>query len=170
MDTADAVVTRSKMVAWCLYGRDIRARNPTMQSDGPTGLSSGDSGGQIIDDISSSISDHPVLPVDDRRPLSPVEPSMVSRQSRQDTSDEETSLDGGNAVIERTNPSRGAMSGGPEIWISGSNFPTAKTPLYARFGDNFARVVGVPLPSLGQYMTTPRLFKTLPALVPSAAS
>ena len=86
---------------------------------------------------------------------------MASCQSRQATSDEETSLDGRNAVIERTNPSRGAMSGGPDIWISGSNFPTAKTPLYARFGDNFARAVDVPPPSLGQYLTTPRLFKNL---------
>ena len=108
----------------------------------------------------SSISDHPVLPVDDRHPLSPAESSMAACQSRQATSDKET-LDGRNAVIERTNPNWGAMSGGPEIWISGSIFPTAKTPLYPRFRDNFACVVGVTLPSLGQYLMTPRLFKNL---------
>ena len=85
---------------------------------------------------------------------------MPSCQSRQSTSDEET-LDGRNAVIERTNPSRGPMSGGPEIWISGSNFPTATTPFYARFGDHFALAVGVPPRSLGQHLTTPRLFKNL---------
>ena len=32
VDTADAVFTRSKMVAWSLYRHDIRARNPTMQA------------------------------------------------------------------------------------------------------------------------------------------
>ena len=54
MDTADAVVTYSNRVTWSLYGRDVRARNPTMQSNGPSGptdLSSGDSGAQIIHDI-----------------------------------------------------------------------------------------------------------------------
>ena len=35
-------------------------------------------------------------------------------QSRQATRDEET-LDDRNAVVERTNPSRGPISGGPEI-------------------------------------------------------
>ena len=74
MDTADAVVTRPQMVAWSLYGHDIRAGNLTTQSDGPSGLtdlSSGDSGGQITHSISSSISDCPVLPADDHRPPSP---------------------------------------------------------------------------------------------------
>ena len=72
MNTADAVVIHAQKVAWCLYGRDIRARNLTMQSDGlsgPTDLSSGDSGGQITHSITSSISDYPVLPADDHSPL-----------------------------------------------------------------------------------------------------
>jgi len=70
---------------------------------------------------------------------------MPSRQSRQTviaTSNEETT-DGRDTVIERINPSQGPTTGGPEIWISGSNLPTGLTPLYARFGDNFAIAVGV---------------------------
>ena len=67
---------------------------------------------------------------------------MPSRQAAIATSDEET-MDGHDAVIERTNPNRGPMTGGPEIWISGSNFPQGLTPLYAGFGDNFTRAVGV---------------------------
>ena len=52
-------------------------------------------------------------------------------------------MDGPDAVIERTNPSRGPTAGGLEIWISGSNFPTGLTAIYARFGYNLTRPVGV---------------------------
>ena len=117
MDAADAVVTHSQRVVWSLYGHDICARNLTTQRDGPSGptdLSSGDSGGQITHSISSSISDCPVLPANDHRPPSPAEPSMAVCQTRLATSDNET-LDGRNAVIERTNPSRGPISCGPAI-------------------------------------------------------
>ena len=55
----------------------------------------------------------------------------------------EEAADWRDLVIDRTNPSRGPTTGGPEIWISGSNFPTGLTSLYVRFGDNFARAVGV---------------------------
>ena len=51
--------------------------------------------------------------------------------------------DGRNIVIVQANPRRGPMTGGTEIWIWGSDFPTDLMPLYARFGDNFTRVVGV---------------------------
>jgi len=50
-------------------------------------------------------------------------PSRQSRQAATAASDEET-MGGPDAVIERTNPSRERTTGGLEIWISGSNFPT----------------------------------------------
>ena len=50
-------------------------------------------------------------------------------------------MDGQNAVIKGMNPSRGPTTGGIEIWIYGSNLPNCYTPLYARFGENVARVV-----------------------------
>ena len=68
---------------------------------------------------------------------------MPSRQGCQvlNTASDRETADGQEAVIEGTNPSRGPTTGGPVIWISGSNFPAA--PLYVRFGDNFAHAVGV---------------------------
>jgi len=67
-------------------------------------------------------------------------PARLSRQAANVAADDEP-MDGHDAVIERTNPNRGPTTGGPEIWISGSNFPTGPTPLYAGFGDNFTRAV-----------------------------
>ena len=75
---------------------------------------------------------------------------MPPQQSHQivNTAGVEETADWPDLVIERTNPSRGPTTGGPEIWISGSNFPTGLTSLYVRFGDKFARAVGVLSPSL----------------------
>jgi len=69
-------------------------------------------------------------------------PPHQSRQAVTAASNEET-MDGHDAVIESTNPSRGPTTGGPEIWILGSNIPTGLPSLYARFGDKFAIAVGV---------------------------
>ncbi len=68
----------------------------------------------------------------------------VSAASRQEMAD------GLDLVIEKVLPNRGPTTGGPEIGIWGSNFPTDHVPLYAGFGDNFTRAVGVLPPSLGK--------------------
>ena len=104
-----------------------------------------------------------MLPADIHHLSSPAEAPMSYRQARQTlnaASDEEIT-DGGDVVVERTNPSRGPTTGGQEIFIQGSNFPTGLTPLFARFGDNFARAVGALVPSLWKCLTTPRSFKNL---------
>ena len=84
-------------------------------------------------------------------PSSPEEALVPSHQCRQTVSTAivEEAADGWNPVIERINPSQGPTAGRPDIWISGSNFPTGLMPLYVRFGDNFAHAVGVRSPSLG---------------------
>jgi hypothetical protein len=101
-----------------------------------------------------------MLPTDNHPLPSSPEAPLGSRQPRQafNAATDEEPTDGQGAVIERTNPSRGPTTGGPEIWISGSNFPMGLT-LYARFGVNFARAVGVLSLSLWKHLTTPRLFK-----------
>jgi len=135
------------------------AGNPAPQStlsSGPDALSSGDSRGST-NIISSGTSENPVPPVDNRRPSSPAEALMPSHQSHEtvNTASDEEIADGRSVVIERINPSQGPTAGGPEIWITGSNFPTHLKPLYARFGDNFAHVVGV-RPPFGNHLTTSR--------------
>ena len=133
-------------------GRAGRVGNRASQSTGPSGPethSSGDSRGPT-NSVPSGTSENPVPPMDNRHPVSPAEALVPSHQRRQtvNTASVEGTEDGRDLVIERTNPSRGPTTGGPEIWISGSNFPTGLTSLYVRFGDNFARAVGVLSPSL----------------------
>ena len=67
----------------------------------------------------------------------PRQPLQAVNAARDETAD------GRNVLILQANPCRGPITGGTEIWISGENFPTDQRPLYARFGDNFARGVGV---------------------------
>ena len=55
----------------------------------------------------------------------------------------EDSMDEQNAVFEGTNPGRGPITGGIEIWMYGTNLPNGSTPLYARFGENVTRVVSI---------------------------
>ena len=148
-------------------GRVGRVENPVSQATGPSGLgtlSSGDSRGPIHS-TPSGTSENLVPIADNRHSTSHAEPLMPSQQSRQTviTSGVEGTADWQDLVIERTNPSRGPTTGGPEIWISGSSFPTGLTSLYVRFGDNFARAVGVLSPSLEKQkqLITSRLFKTL---------
>ena len=66
--------------------------------------------------------------------------TIPSRQPVTATPEEET-VDGRDPVLQEANPSRGPTTGGPQIWIEGTDFPTGLAQLYARFGDNFARVV-----------------------------
>ena len=86
----------------------------------------------------------------DRHPAPSAEAVLPSHQFRQtvNTPSSEGTADWRDLVIDGANPSRGPTTGGPEIWISGSNFPTGLMLLYVRFGDNFARAVGVLSPSL----------------------
>jgi hypothetical protein len=120
-------------------------RNPAPQRAGPSGsdeLSSGDSR-DPASSISSGTSEPLQPPVDNHQPASPTEAHIPSHQYLQapNVASDEGTADGWDAVIQRVNPSRGPMTGGLDIWIVGSNFPTGE--LYARFGDNFAHTVGV---------------------------
>ena len=69
--------------------------------------------------------------------------AKLPRTKNHDPASNEETTDGWDAVIDRINPSRGPTTGGPEVWILSSNFPTGASPLYARFGDGFARAVGL---------------------------
>ena len=146
-------------------GHAGRAGNPAPQSTVSSGrddLSSGDSRGST-NGIPPGTSQNPVPPMNDFHPAPPAEAVMPSHQYHQtvNTPSGEETADGRNLVIESINPSQGPTAGGPEIWISGSNFPTGLIPLYAKFGDNFAYVVGVRPPSFGKYLTTSRSFANL---------
>ena len=128
------------------------AGNPASQSTGPSGpnpTSSGNSRGST-NSIPPGASESLVPPMDNRHPVPPAEVVMPSHQCRQtvSTPSGEEITDLRDLVIDGANPSRGPTTGGPEIWISGSNFPTGLMLLYVRFGDNFARAVGVLSPSL----------------------
>src|ERR1700679_1604716 len=76
----------------------------------------------------------------------PTDVAMPSRQPVTAASEEGT-IDGRDSVLEEINPSRGLVTGGMENWIEGSNFPTGSLPLYARFGDDSSRAVGILLVS-----------------------
>jgi hypothetical protein len=145
-------------------GRPGRVINPASQSAGPSGPDEHSPGDSRIptNSILSGTNDISVPSVGDRHPTSPAEAPMPPRRCRQavNTASDET-VDGRDVLVERTNPSRGPTIGGPEIWLSGSNFPTDLGPLYARFGDNFASAVGVLSPSFGKHLTASRPFKNL---------
>src|SRR5258706_619173 len=153
IDAIDAVAQPPLKLPRTDSGHAGRIGNPASHSIGPSGskpLSSGDSRGPT-NSIPSGTSENPVPFVDNHQSASPAEPLMLSQQCRQtvNTAGVEETADWRDLVIDRTNPSRGPTTGGPEVWISGSNFPTGLTSLYVRFGDNFARAVGVLSPSLG---------------------
>ncbi len=163
LDTVDAVVQPPPKLPKTRSGGFSRVGNPVSQGVGPSGLdelSPGDSRGPT-NNISSGTSGPPATSVASHRPASSSESPMascrnhlaVSAASRQETAD------GLDPVIERVIPNRGPATGGPEIGIWGSNFPTDHMPLYAGFGDNFARAVCGLSPSLGKHLTTSRSFK-----------
>ena len=144
-------------------GRVSRFEGPAPCDAGPSGeRSSGDSRGQT-NNISPGTSGPPATSVASHRPASSEESPMplcrnnlaVSAAGRQETAD------GLDPVIEKVIPHRGPATGGPEIGIWGSNFPTDHMPLYAGFGDNFARAVCVLSSSFGKYLTNSRSFKCL---------
>ena len=144
LDAGDAVVPPPPKLLKTGSGCFSRAGNPVSQGAGPSGVdehSSGDSRG-LTNNFSSGTSDPPAV-VNNLHPASPVEapmPSCRPHQAVNAASDEETA-DGRNLVIEWVAPDRGPTTGGRNIFILGSNFPTDATPLYASFGDNFARAV-----------------------------
>ena len=151
LDAVDTEVLPPSKLPKTGPGHVSRFENPVSQGAGPSGLdehSSGDSRGPT-NNISSGTSDPPAA-VDNHHPTSPAEAPMPSRRPHQAVnaaSDEETA-DGPGLVIEKVFPNRGPTTGGPEICILGSNFPTDQMPLYASFGNNFARVVRLLSPSL----------------------
>jgi hypothetical protein len=126
------------------YGRTSRVGDSVSQVPGPSRLNelpSGDSRGPT-DSISSGTSGPPAALVDNYHPVSPTEAPMPSCQQAANVANDEIE-DGQGVVVERINPKQGPTTGGPEIWISGSNLPTDLRPLYVRFGVNSARAVGV---------------------------
>src|SRR5258706_4547696 len=109
------------------------AGNPASRSTGPSGpnaLSSADSRGPT-NSTPSGPSENPVPFEDNGHSASPAELLMPSQQCRQtvNTASVEETADWRDLVIDRTNPSRGPTTGGPGLWISGSNFPTRPTAL-----------------------------------------
>ncbi len=149
LDARDAVVPPPPKLPKTGSGGVNRFEGPVSRGAGPGRYehSSGDSRGPT-NNISSGNSDPPAA-VDNHHPTSPAETAMPScrpHQAANAASDEETA-DGWGLVIERVYPNRGPTTGGPEICILGSNFPTDQMPLYASFGDNFARVVRLLSPS-----------------------
>ena len=137
-------------------GRAGNAAPQSVVSSDPDEISFGDSRGST-NNIPLGTSENLVPPMEHRHPAPPAEAAMPPHQCRQtvNTPSGEETVDGLNLVIERINPCQGPTAGGPEIWISGSNFPTHLMPLYARFGDNCAHVVGV-RPQFGNHLTASR--------------
>ena len=166
VDAADAVAPPSKLPR---TGRSCvsHAGNPVSQGAGPfrrDELSSGDSGdsGASTDNIPSGTSGPPTAPLGNHNLESSAEAPVPSSQYNQavNTANDETAV-GEGVVVEKVNPKQGPTVGGPEIWISGSNFPTDPRPLYVRFGVNPARVVSVLSPSFVKYLIASRPFKYL---------
>ena len=164
LDAVDAAGPPPSKLPKTGSGPVIRVENPVSQSAGPSGLdelSSGESGGPT-NNKSSSTSDPPIA-VDTHHPASPAGTPILPCRYHQAVSvaSHQENADGLDLVIEKVIPKQGPTIGGPEICIWGSNFPTDQKPLYARFGDNFARAVGVLSSSFGKYLTTSRSFKSL---------
>ncbi len=144
-DARDAVVPPPSKLPKTGSGGFSRVGNLMSQGAGPSGLdelSSGDSGGPT-NNIASGTSGPPANSVDSHRPASPAESPMPSWRYDQAVNAvrREETADGLGLVIEKVIPNHGPTTGGPEICILGLNFPTDQMPLYARFGDNFARAV-----------------------------
>ena len=160
VDAVDAVVPPPAKLP--RTGPDRVDRVGGLVSQGPgrsrlNELSTGDSRGPR-DDISSGSSGPSANLVDNSHPASPAEVPMPSCQHNV-ANDEPVDVQG--VVVEKVNPKQGPTTGGPEIWISGSSFPTDLRPLYVRFGSNSARAVGVLSTSFVKYLTASRPFKYL---------
>jgi len=164
-DDVDDVVLPAPKLPRTRPGRDSRVSNTTLQSTGRSGVEELPSrhSRRPINSTPSSTSRHPVPSVDNHCPAPSAETLISSRQCRQttNTADDEEVADGRNLVVEKVVPDRGPKAGGPEIYIWGSNFPD-HVPLYARFGDNFARAVGMLSSSFGKYLIVSSFLKCLP--------
>ena len=162
VDGVDGVVPPPSKLPRTDSGRVSRVENPVSQGAGPSGLdASGDSRGPTSN--TSPGASEPLTAVDNHHPSSPAEapePSYLLHKAVNAASDEEA-VDGRDLVIEGVFPDRGPTTGGPKICILGSNFPTDQMPLYASFGDNFARAVRLLSPSFGYHLIASRYFKCL---------
>jgi len=132
-----------------------RARPTAPQSVGASGQGQRSSG-----DSREPSSEPPTVPAVNSRIPSPMEVAIPSCQAVT-AAVEEGATDGRDPVLQEANPSRGPTTGGLRIWIEGSDIPTGLEPLYARFGDNFVRVVGTLFDSFDHHLIEPRLFETL---------
>ena len=131
--------TRRKVSGDNRFVRSCSVRPSTQQR------SSGSSGS--LDNVGCipSQSDNPsLLPTgaQDRASPAPQAESSPIRIPLPSATFEET-MDGRDPVIEGTNPGRGPITGGLDIWIYGSNLPDGSRPLYVKFGENVTRVVSV---------------------------
>ena len=165
LDAVDAVVLPPRKLPKTGSGSFRRVGNPESQGAGPSGvdeISSGDSRDQT-NNVSPGTSGPPATSVASHRPVSSAESPMPSCRNNLAVSaaGRQENEDGLDPVIEKVIPHRGPATGGPEIGILGSNFPTDHMPLYAGFGDNFARAVYVLSPSFGKHLTTSRSFKCI---------
>ena len=107
---------------------------------------SGSSGGlDNVGSIFSQTNNPNFLPTGVQDRASPAAHAESSRSTRipLPSAIVEETTDRRDTVIEGTNPGRGPTTGGIDILIYGSNLPDGSRPLYARFGDNVARVVSV---------------------------
>ena len=162
LDAVDAVVPPPPKLPKTDTGRVSRVENPVSQGAGPSGLdehSSGDSRGPTNN--TSSGTSEPRAAADNHHSASPAEvpmPPFRPHQAANAASVEETA-DGSDLVIEKVFPNRGPTTGGPEICILGSNFPKDQMPLYASFGENFARAVRLLSTSSCQNLIASRYFK-----------
>ena len=154
-DDVDDVDSHPHRAPIMVADRASRVGPTAPQSVGPSSqgqLSSGDSR-RPTDSTSSHSNERLMDPTDNPRLPSPRE---VAIRPRQPVTEEETTL-GTDPILQEANPSRGPTTGGLQIWIEGSDFPADLTPLYARFGDNFARVVGTLFVSFDHRLIEPRL-------------
>jgi hypothetical protein len=94
-------------------------------------------------------------------PPKPRRTGSIQYYQAVNAADDEGAADGRDLVIEKVVPNRGPKTGGPEICIWGSNFPTNHMPLYARFGDNSARAASMLSPSFGLYLIASSFLKCL---------
>jgi len=144
-------------------GRVGRVGDSVSQDTGPSRLNELSAGDYRPEANSSSgFSGPPVSSVDNDYSASSVEAPISPRRCRQtvNAADDEETADGW-VVVEKVLPDRGPKTGGPEIYIRGSNFPD-NVPLYVRFGDKFARAVGMLPPSFGKYLIASSFLKCLP--------
>ena len=145
-------------------GRVGHVGNSGLQGAGSSRLDELPTGGSRgpTNNIPSGTSERPAASMDNHHPASPVEAPVPPRQCRQAVNavDDETA-DVQGVMVDMTNPKQGPTTGGPEIWVSGWNFPTDLRPLYVRFGNNPVCAVGVPSPPFVTHLIASRPFENM---------